>query len=92
MERNFEDLKGKVVKHFKGKLYLVVDLVLHSETQSEMVLYKALYGDFRLFVRPKEMFLSQVDKDKYPEVKQKYRFDLLTEGDMENIKTILIEK
>ena len=86
MNRNIEDLKGKVVKHFKGKLYLVIDIVKHSETMQELVLYKALYGEFGLFVRPKEMFLSEVDKIKYPNCNQKYRFQLINEIDIDNIK------
>lgn len=91
MNRNIEDLKGKVVKHFKGKLYLVVDIVKHSETMEELVLYKALYGEFGLFVRPKEMFLSEVDKIKYPNCNQKYRFQLINEIDIYNIKNSIIE-
>ncbi|MGV3026985.1 DUF1653 domain-containing protein [Clostridium thermobutyricum] len=91
MNRNIEDLKGKVVKHFKGKLYLVVDIVKHSETMEELVLYKALYGEFGLFVRPKEMFLSEVDKIKYPNCNQKYRFQLINEIDIDNIKNSIIE-
>ncbi|WP_317312096.1 DUF1653 domain-containing protein [Clostridium thermobutyricum] len=91
MNRNIEDLKGKVVKHFKGKLYLVVDIVKHSETMQELVLYKALYGEFGLFVRPKEMFLSEVDKIKYPNCNQKYRFQLISEIDIDNIKNSIIE-
>ena len=86
MNRNIEDLKGKVVKHFKGKLYLVVDIVKHSETMEELVLYNAIYGEFGLFVRPKEMFLSEVDKIKYPNCNQKYRFQLINEIDIDNIK------
>lgn len=91
MNRNIEDLKGKVVKHFKGKLYLVVDIVKHSETMEELILYKALYGEFGLFVRPKEMFLSEVDKIKYPNCNQKYRFQLINEIDIDNIKNSIIE-
>lgn len=91
MNRNIEDLKGKVVKHFKGNLYLVVDIVKHSETMEELVLYKALYGEFGLFVRPKEMFLSEVDKIKYPNCNQKYRFQLINEIDIDNIKNSIIE-
>ncbi len=91
MNRNIEDLKGKIVKHFKGKLYLVVDIVKHSETMEELILYKALYGEFGLFVRPKEMFLSEVDKIKYPNCNQKYRFQLINEIDIDNIKNSIIE-
>ena len=69
-------LKGRVYKHFKGDLYLVEDIVLHSETKEKMVLYRALYGNGIRYVRPYEMFKSKVDKNKYPNVKQEYRFEL----------------
>ena len=68
--------KGRIYKHFKGDLYLVEDIVYHSETQEKMVLYRALYGNGVRYVRPYEMFLSKVDKQKYPNVKQEYRFEL----------------
>ena len=65
-----------IYKHFKGDLYLVEDIVLHSETKEKMVLYRALYGDCKRYVRPYDMFVSKVDKIKYPDVKQEYRFEL----------------
>ena len=71
-----EILKNRIYKHFKGDYYLVEDIVLHSETKEKMVLYRALYGEKLLFVRPYDMFLSPVDKEKYPNVKQYYRFEL----------------
>ena len=67
---------GKVYRHFKGNYYIVLDVALDSETMDEVVIYRALYGDRSLYVRNKDMFLSLVDKDKYPEVLQKYRFEL----------------
>ena len=69
-------IKNRVYKHFKGDYYLVLDIVYHSETKEEMVLYQQLYGEGKRYVRPKDMFLSKVDKEKYPDVKQEYRFEL----------------
>ena len=71
-----EIVKNRVYKHFKGDNYLVLDVVINSETNEEMVLYQALYGEGKKYVRPKDMFLSEVDHEKYPGIKQKYRFEL----------------
>ena len=75
-----------IYRHFKGDKYLVMDIVIDSETNKEMVLYKALYGDCTCYVRPLDMFLSEVDHDKYPKIEQKYRFEEIT---IDSVKKVL---
>ena len=65
-----------VYKHFKGDYYLVEDVANHSETKEKYVVYRRLYGDNSLWIIPLDMFLSEVDHEKYPNVEQKYRFEL----------------
>ena len=66
----------KIYRHFKGDLYFVEDIAIHSETKEKYVVYRALYGNNELYIRPYEMFSSLVDREKYPDVIQKYRFEL----------------
>ena len=65
-----------IYKHFKGDYYLVIDVAIHSETKEKYIVYRGLYGNTTLYIRPYDMFLSEVDHEKYPNVKQKYRFEL----------------
>lgn len=67
---------GGIYRHFKGDLYIVEDVVYHSETKEKLVFYRALYGNCQHYVRPYDMFMSKVDREKYPDVKQEYRFQL----------------
>ena len=73
--RDLEKSKGKIFRHFKGDLYLVEDIVIHSETREKLVLYRALYGTCGRFVRPYNMFLEEVPKHKENPTGQKYRFE-----------------
>ncbi len=72
-----EAVLKRVYRHFKGDYYLLEDIAKDSETEEVFAVYRKLYGDGSLWIRPLKMFLGEVDKNKYPDVQQKYRFQLM---------------
>lgn len=78
--------KFEIYKHFKGRYYQIVEIAIHSETDEKYVVYRQLYEPYEVYVRPLEMFIEEVDRDKYPSVEQKMRFELVKNDIVEENK------
>ena len=71
-------IHGEIYKHFKGKLYEIIECpVTHTETEEKYGWYRALYDKYSVYIRPLDMFMREVDREKYPQAEQRYRFELL---------------
>lgn len=81
IRRNTRQMEaGDIVRHFKGKLYVIEGFAEHTETAEGLVIYRALYPPFEVYARPVGMFMSAVDKLKYPTATQEYRFERVNYG------------
>ena len=81
----------EIYRHFKGNIYQIITIARHSENGMKMVVYQQLYAPYEVYVRPLEMFMSRIDTRKYPNEKQKYRFEKLDINGEEQTEVIKTE-
>lgn len=74
---------GQIYKHFKGNLYKVLAVAVHTESEEKLVVYQSVDNPDRVFARPLEMFMSDIDRFRYPLIRAKYRFTLVSEPEEE---------
>ena len=84
LEKLIKNMVGRRYKHFKGRIYIVNDIAVHTESDEIMVIYKCFTDPLVTWCRPLSMFTSDVDRKKYPNVKQKKRFELLSKQEESN--------